>query len=131
MDSACQVGTLQGHGCSILVWGVFSWHVLGNLVRVPTSLNVMWYVELLGIISICLCCFVIRTVMEFSSKTTVSLRILGWLSGHSSNFSVVNCPPRSSDLNPIGHWEVLEQGLKCHHTSPKNLTELCTLPNIW
>ncbi|GBM71568.1 hypothetical protein AVEN_82961-1 [Araneus ventricosus] len=28
MDSACQVLTVQGHGGSVMVWGVFSWQVL-------------------------------------------------------------------------------------------------------
>ncbi|GFY26318.1 transposable element Tc1 transposase [Trichonephila clavipes] len=48
MDTACQVGTVQGHGGSIMVRGVFSWHCLGSLVRVPTYLNEIRYVELLG-----------------------------------------------------------------------------------
>ncbi|GFW44778.1 transposable element Tc1 transposase [Trichonephila clavipes] len=48
MDPACQVGTEQGHGVSIIVWGIFSLHCLGSLVRVPTSSNAIRYVELLG-----------------------------------------------------------------------------------
>ncbi|GFW92019.1 transposable element Tcb2 transposase [Trichonephila clavipes] len=47
MDPACQVGTLQELGGSIMVWGVFLWHCLEYLVRVPTSLNAIRYVELL------------------------------------------------------------------------------------
>ncbi|GBL91865.1 hypothetical protein AVEN_172782-1 [Araneus ventricosus] len=39
IDPACQVGTVQCHGGSIMVWGVFSWQLLGSLVLVPTSLN--------------------------------------------------------------------------------------------
>ncbi|GFT85749.1 transposable element Tcb2 transposase [Trichonephila clavipes] len=66
-----------------------------------------------GITSIRLWCSVIRMVMEFFSKTTV--------------------PLISPDLNPIeALWDVLEQGMKGHHTSPTNLTELWTaLANIW
>ncbi|GFX60090.1 DDE_3 domain-containing protein [Trichonephila clavipes] len=45
----------------------------------------------------------------------------GWLDEHSSDFSVINWPPRSPDLNPIEHlWDVLEQGVKGHHTSLLN-----------
>ncbi|GFY10409.1 transposable element Tc1 transposase [Trichonephila clavipes] len=41
-----------------------------------------------------------------------------WLDDHSSDFSVINWPPRSPDLNPIEHlWDVLEQGMKGHHTA--------------
>ncbi|GFW67448.1 hypothetical protein TNCV_3391191 [Trichonephila clavipes] len=48
MDPACEVGTVQGHGDLILVWGDFLWHCLGPLVRVPTFLKSILYVELLG-----------------------------------------------------------------------------------
>ncbi|GFW54354.1 transposable element Tcb2 transposase [Trichonephila clavipes] len=48
MDHPCQVGTVQGHGGSIMVWGVSLWHCLGSLVRVATSLDAIRYVELLG-----------------------------------------------------------------------------------
>ncbi|GFU14505.1 transposable element Tcb2 transposase [Trichonephila clavipes] len=48
MDPACQVGTVQGYGSSIAVWGVSSWHCLGSAMRVPTSFNAIRYVELLG-----------------------------------------------------------------------------------
>ena len=46
-DPACKVGTVQGHGGSIMVWGVFPWHCLGSLVREQTILNTIQYVELL------------------------------------------------------------------------------------
>ncbi|GFU60043.1 transposable element Tcb2 transposase [Trichonephila clavipes] len=48
MDPACQVGTVQEHGGSIMVWGVFSYHSLGSLACIPTSLNAILYAELLG-----------------------------------------------------------------------------------
>ncbi|GFV01826.1 transposable element Tcb2 transposase [Trichonephila clavipes] len=42
----------------------------------------------------------------------------GWLDEHSSDFSVINWPPRRSDLNPIENlWDVLKLGVKCHHTA--------------
>ncbi|GFV57294.1 transposable element Tcb2 transposase [Trichonephila clavipes] len=57
----------------------------------------------------------------------------GWLDEHSSVFYVINWPPRNPDLNPIEYlWDVVEQGVKCHHLAPTNLTELWTsLANIW
>ncbi|GFY00961.1 hypothetical protein TNCV_1363671 [Trichonephila clavipes] len=60
-----------------------------------------------------LCFSVIRTVMEFSNKTTVPLTSPGWLDEHTSYFSVINWPPRNTYLNPVEHlWDVLKQGLK-------------------
>ena len=51
----------------------------------------------------------------------------------SSDFSVLNWPPRSRYLNPIEHlWDVFKQGMKSHHTAPTKPTELGTaLFNIW
>ncbi|GBN96359.1 hypothetical protein AVEN_271571-1 [Araneus ventricosus] len=79
MDPACQVGTLQGHGGSIIVWGVFSWQFSGSLVLVPTSLNAIRYVELLGdpLHSFMLYCH--QHGMEYSSKTTAPLTGAGCL----------------------------------------------------
>ncbi|GFT68844.1 transposable element Tcb2 transposase [Trichonephila clavipes] len=55
-----------------------------------------------------------------------------WRDEHSSDFSVINWPPRSPYLNPIGYtWDVLKQGVKAHHTAPTNLTEFkAALANI-
>ncbi|GFT91514.1 transposable element Tcb2 transposase [Trichonephila clavipes] len=57
----------------------------------------------------------------------------GWLDKYSSDFSVINWPSISPDLNPIEHlWDVLEQGVRDHHTAPTNLTQLWTvLADIW
>ncbi|GBM99738.1 hypothetical protein AVEN_237665-1 [Araneus ventricosus] len=45
MDPECQVGTVQGHSGSIMVWGVFSWQFLGSLVLEPTFLNVIRHIH--------------------------------------------------------------------------------------
>ncbi|GFT79010.1 transposable element Tc1 transposase [Trichonephila clavipes] len=57
----------------------------------------------------------------------------GWLDENSSEFSFINWPPRSPDLNPFEHlWHILEHGMKDHHTAPTKPTELwAALVNIW
>ncbi|GFX15021.1 juvenile hormone acid O-methyltransferase [Trichonephila clavipes] len=51
----------------------------------------------------------------------------GWLEEHSADFSVINWPPRTADLNPIESlWDVLEQCVKGRHTAPTNFIELWT-----
>ncbi|GFV80376.1 hypothetical protein TNCV_2259801 [Trichonephila clavipes] len=62
-----------------MIWGVFSSHCLGTLVRVPTFLYEFGTYSFWEIISIRLCGFVISTLMELSSKTTVPLKSPGWL----------------------------------------------------
>ncbi|GFX48065.1 transposable element Tcb2 transposase [Trichonephila clavipes] len=101
MDTACQVGTVQGHSDSIVIWSVFSWHCFGSLVRLPIFVNLIRYVELLA---------------------------TGWLDEHFSDFPVINWPPRSQDLNSIENLrDVLEQSGKDHHIAPTNLSELWTV----
>ncbi|GFW65375.1 transposable element Tcb2 transposase [Trichonephila clavipes] len=104
MDPACQVGTVQGHGGSIMVWSVFSWHCLGSLLCVPTSLNPMWYVELLEDYHHPLMLFCYphgNGVFQQANCTFRKSRLAtGWLDEHSSDFSVINWPPRSPYLSP-------------------------------
>ncbi|GBL82581.1 Transposable element Tc1 transposase [Araneus ventricosus] len=131
MDNACQVGTVQGHGGSIMVWGVFSWQFLGSLVLVPTSLNAIRFVEFLGdhLHPFMLYCHPHGNgVFQKDNYTSHrSWLATAWLDEHSSDFSVMNWPPRSPDLNPIEHlWDVSGKGVKAHHTTPASLIELWT-----
>ncbi|GFT53269.1 hypothetical protein TNCV_4233631 [Trichonephila clavipes] len=62
-----------------------------------------------------LCCSLILTVMEFSSKTTVLLTNPSWLLAGWMSIPLT----RRLDLNPVKHLcDVLEQGVKGHHTAP-------------
>ncbi|GFW76633.1 transposable element Tcb2 transposase [Trichonephila clavipes] len=130
MDPACQVGTVQGHGGSLM--DVFSWHCLGSLVYVLSSLNAIWYVELLHdhLHLFILYCYP-HSNEVFQQDNCTSHK--PWLEEHSFDFSAINWLPRNPNLNPIEHlWDVLEQGVKGRHTASMNLIELCTaLANIW
>ncbi|GFS78614.1 transposable element Tcb2 transposase [Trichonephila clavipes] len=131
------VGIVQWHGDSIRVRGVFLWHFLGYLVPIPTFLNAIWYVELLGghLHPLILFCYPHGNgvFQQDNCASHNSQLATEWLDEGSSDFSVINWPPRSPDLNPIKYlWKILEQGVKGHHTSSTNLTELWTaLANIW
>ncbi|GFY21916.1 juvenile hormone acid O-methyltransferase [Trichonephila clavipes] len=79
--------------------------------------------------SIRLCGSIFPTLMEFSSKdncTSHKSRLAtAWLDEHSSDFSVTNWSRRKPYLNPIEHiLDVLEQGVKGHHTTQTILAEL-------
>ncbi|GFW88845.1 transposable element Tcb2 transposase [Trichonephila clavipes] len=107
MDPALQVGTAQGHGGSILIWGAFSWQCLGSLVRVPTSLKAIRFVELLGDHHrpFMLFCYPHGNgVFQQDNCTSHTSRLAtGWLDNHSSDLSLINWPPRNSDLNRKEH----------------------------
>ncbi|GFS72349.1 transposable element Tcb2 transposase [Trichonephila clavipes] len=105
--------------------------VRGSLVHVPTSLNAIRYLELLGdhLHPFMLFCFRHGNGIFQQDNCTShkSWWATGWLDEHSSDFSVVNWSLRSPVLNPIEHlWDVLGQGVKGHHTAPTNLTEFWT-----
>ncbi|GFT90643.1 uncharacterized protein TNCV_3128181 [Trichonephila clavipes] len=54
---------------------------------------------------------------EDNCTSPKSVLATGWLDEYSTDFSVINWPPRNSDLNPIERlWDVLEQGEKSHRT---------------
>ncbi|GFV64919.1 transposable element Tcb2 transposase [Trichonephila clavipes] len=98
-------------------------------MRVPTFLNVIWYVELLGDHphSFMLLCYTHGNgVFQQDNCTSQKSQLdTGWLDGHSSDFFGINWLPRSPDLNPIAHiCDALKQSVNGHHTVPTNLTEL-------
>ncbi|GFX99279.1 transposable element Tcb2 transposase [Trichonephila clavipes] len=97
-----QVGAAQGQGGSIRVWHVFSWHCLGFLVRVPTSLNAIQYVESQGDPHhpFMLFCYPYGNgVFQQDNCTSHKLRLAtGWLDEHSSDAFVLNWLPRGPDL---------------------------------
>ncbi|GBO01235.1 Transposable element Tcb2 transposase [Araneus ventricosus] len=105
IDPACQLGTVQGHGGSVMVWGVFSWQFLGFLVLVPTSLDAIRYVELLGDYLrpfILYCHSHGNGAFQQDNCTSHRSRLAtAWFDEHSSDFLVMNCPPRRPDLNPF------------------------------
>ncbi|GFX75095.1 transposable element Tcb2 transposase [Trichonephila clavipes] len=107
MDPACQVGTVQRHGGSIMVRCAFSRHYLGSLVRILSSLNTIQYVEQLGdhLQPFMLYCYSHGNgVFQQDNCTFHKTRLAtGLLNEHSSDFSVINWQPRSPDINPIEH----------------------------
>ncbi|GFW92639.1 transposable element Tcb1 transposase [Trichonephila clavipes] len=137
MNPSFQVGTVQRHGGSIMIGGVFSRHCLGSLVRLLISLNAIRYVELLGdhLHPFMLFCYSHGNGVFQQDNCTSHhpSSDTGLLDEHSSDLTIINWPPRSLDLNSIKYlWYVLEQEVKDHHTAPMNLTELWTaFANIW
>ncbi|GFV45877.1 transposable element Tcb2 transposase [Trichonephila clavipes] len=106
--------------------------------RAPTSLNVIRYIVLLGdhFHPLMLFCYPHDNGVFLQYHcTSHKSRWLAtdWLDEHFTDFSVINWQPRSPDLNPVEYlWDVLERGVKGHHTAPTDFTEfLAALANIW
>ena len=49
MQLSCRVSTLQaGGGGGVMVWGVFSWHTLGPLIKVEQRLIATGYLNIIA-----------------------------------------------------------------------------------
>ncbi len=48
MHPSCRVSTLQAGGGGVMVWGVFSWHTLGPLIKVEQCLNATGYLNIIA-----------------------------------------------------------------------------------
>ncbi|GFU58177.1 DDE_3 domain-containing protein [Trichonephila clavipes] len=88
LDWNCSRARWLSHGL-----GVFSWYYLGSLVCVPSSLNAIWYLELLGdhLHPFMLFCYP-HSSGVFQQDNCISHKsrlAAGWVDKHSSDFSVI------------------------------------------
>jgi len=107
MDPACQVGTVQAGGLSVMVWGAFSWHGMGPLVILDATLTGARYLQLLGDR---LHPFVrfqhpddIAVYQDDNAGPHRAIFVRAWFNEHAGGIQQLNWPPRSPDMNPIEH----------------------------
>ncbi len=48
MKASCLVSTVQAGGGGVMVWGIFSWHILGPLVPIEHRLNTTAYLSIVA-----------------------------------------------------------------------------------
>ncbi len=48
MDPSCLVSTVQAAGGGVMVWGIFSWHILGPSVPIEHCLNATAYLSMVA-----------------------------------------------------------------------------------
>ncbi len=59
--------------------------------------------------------------------------ISDWFLDHDNEFTLLNWPPQSPDLNQIEHlWDVVEREIHIMDVQPTNLQQLCdAIMSIW
>ena len=112
-----------------MMWGCFSWHGLGPLVRIDGRINSERYIEeILGY-------HVVPFLEEFEEEYGEYLfqqdNAPIYVSTRTRNFveemaiCLLPWPGQSPDLNPIEHlWDELEHRIRAKQNHPKNLREL-------
>ncbi len=137
MDPSCIVSMVQAGGGGVMVWGIFSWHTLGNLVPIEHRLNATAYPSIVA--------DHVHPFMttEYPSSDAYFQQdnapchkaqiISDWFLEHDNEFTLLKWPPQSPDLNPIQHlWDVVEREIPIMDVHPTNLQQLRdAIMSIW
>ncbi|KAK6325815.1 hypothetical protein J4Q44_G00051570, partial [Coregonus suidteri] len=127
--STCIHAVCQHCRLVVVVWGGISWHTLGPLIKVEQCLNATGYLNIVTNqqLSICKIYFFSR-IMPHATRL-----VQEWFHQHDSEFSLLQWPAESPDLNPIVHlWEEMERAIRSRDPLPANLTQLWeALQSTW
>ncbi len=129
----CLVSTVQAAGGGVMVWGIFSLHILGPVVPIEHCLNSSIFADHVH---------PFRTTVSPSSDGYFQQDnapcheaqiISDWFLEHDNEFTLLKWPPQSPDLNPIEHlWYVVEREIHIMDVQPTNLQQLCdAIMSIW
>nr|KAF6369295.1 hypothetical protein mMyoMyo1_010662 [Myotis myotis] len=106
MHPTCMSTTLQAGGGSVMVWGMFSWHDLGPLIRVE-CLNSTTYLSIIGDQVHPIMLMVYPNGDGFFQQDNAPCHdariVQEWVQEHEGDFTLLRWPPQSPDLNPIEH----------------------------
>jgi hypothetical protein len=107
-----------------MVWSVFSCHTLGPLIKVEPCWNTTGYLNIIA-----------NQVhpLDFFQQDYATRLVQEWFQEHDSEFSLLQWPDESPDLNPIVHlWEEMEGAIQSRDPLPATLTQLWeALESTW
>ena len=129
MVPSCLVSTVQAGGGGVMVLGMFSWHNLGLLVPTEHCLNAAAYLSIAADHVRPFMTTVYPSSDGYFQQDNAPWHkahiISNWFLEHDNEFTVLQCPPQSPDLNPIEHlWDVVEREIRIIDVQPTNLQQL-------
>nr|KAF6387327.1 hypothetical protein mMyoMyo1_007836 [Myotis myotis] len=143
MHPTCMSTALQAGGGSVMVWGMFSWHDLGPLIRVEQHLKSTTYLSIVAVQVHPIMLMAYPNGDGFFQKDNAPCQgaciVQEWFQEHEGDFTLLRWPPQSPDLNPIEHlWDKVKRAIRQLVPQPSNLTELdsaihwvwCQIPRI-
>nr|KAF6336831.1 hypothetical protein mMyoMyo1_012050 [Myotis myotis] len=126
-----------------MVWGMFSWHDLGPLIRVEQHLNSTTYLSIIADQVHLIMLMVYPNGDGFFQQDNAVCHgayiVQEWFQEPEGDFILLRWPPQSPDLNPIEHlWDEVKRAIRQLVPQPSNLTELdsaihqawCQIPRI-
>ncbi len=120
-----------------MVWGIFSWHILGPLVPIEHRLNATVYLSIVADHVHPFMTTVYPSSDDYFQQDNAPCHkaqiISDWFLEHDNEFTLLKWPPQSPDLNPIEHLlDVVEREIHIMDVQPTNLQQLRdTIMSIW
>ncbi|GBM70712.1 hypothetical protein AVEN_64648-1 [Araneus ventricosus] len=111
--NSCSPLVQQAGGGSIMLWGMFSWVILGLVVVVEQTMKAANYLNIIADQMHPYMAFVFPTGNEIFQQDNIPCQkariVLEWFEEHTDEFHLMPWPPNSPDLNPMDHiWDVME-----------------------
>ncbi|GFV66407.1 transposable element Tcb2 transposase [Trichonephila clavipes] len=137
LDTTCPQSTVQAGECSMMQGGVGTWRDMGPLIDLDSTLTGDRYLRILSdpLHQFIVCC-ILTDLMNLNRTvrhpTRPNFNTEGFQK-HSSEFRHFRWPPKSPDMNNIGHIsDALQPAVQKRYKLPLTFTDLWTsLQDSW
>ncbi len=109
-----------------MVWGIYSWLILGPLVQIEHRLNATAYLSIVGDYVHTFMTTVYPSSDGYFQQDNAPCHKAQIISDlflkHDNKFTLLKWPPQSPDLNPIDHpWDMVEREIRIMDVQPTSV----------